>query len=239
MNGQSTSASRPETAAATPCTAAFFKVEGTLLRRGSLAAAAYFAGNGQGLRERALRLGHVAVAAAGFGLLGQNDRALANRISWASLRGMTEDRLHVLAEEFYEDHIRPGLLDSGVELIKRARRDGHRIVLVSESIDLLIAPLAEHIRRVDEVVCNRLEVRDGELTGRLADPVVGGHEVGRWIRDYADEHGIDLDRSVAYGAHAPDLLMLAAVGRPCAVNPDYTLRRAAVDSRWPVLDYAA
>jgi phosphoserine phosphatase len=31
--------------------------------------------------------------------------------------------------------------------------------------------------------------------------------------------------------------MLAAVGRPCAVNPDYTLRRAAREAGWPVMDY--
>lgn len=220
-------------------TAAFFRVEGTLLRRGTLGATAYFASNGQGLRERALRLGHVAVAAAGFGLLGQNDRALANRISWAALRGMSDDRLRVLAEEYVEDHVQPNILESGLELVRRARKDGHRVVLLSESIDLLVEPLAEEVRRIDDVVCNRLEIRHRECTGRLVEPVVGGHDGGRWIRAYADEHGVDLAHSVAYGCHGPDLLLLAAVGRPCAVNPDYTLRRAATESRWPVLDYAA
>lgn len=220
-------------------TAAFFRVEGTLLRRGTLAAAAYFAANAQGLRERALRLGQVAVAAAGFGLLGQNDRALANRISWAAVRGMSEDRLHVLAEEFVDVHVRPNVLESGLDVVRSARKDGHRIVLLSESIDLVVGPLADVIRNVDEGVCNRLEIRDGETTGRLLDPVVGGHDGGRWIREYAAERGIDLARSVAYGTHGPDLLLLAAVGRPCAVNPDYTLRRAAVESRWAILDYPA
>lgn len=220
-------------------TAAFFRVEGTLLRRGTLAATAYFAANGSGVRERALRLGHVAVAAAGFGLLGQNDRSLANRISWASLRGMSEDRLHVLAEEYVSEQVVPNVLESGLELVKRARREGHRIVLISESIDLLVEPLREHVRGVDRVVCNRLELRDGETTGRLAEPVVGGHDVGRQVAEYAALEGIDLARSLAYGCHAPDMLLLAAVGRPCAVNPDYTLRRAAVDARWPVMDFAA
>jgi HAD superfamily phosphoserine phosphatase-like hydrolase len=223
----------------TESTAAFFRVEGTLLKRGTVAAAGYFAANGQGFRERATRLGHVAIAAAGFGLLGQNDRALANRMTWAALRGMSEDRLAVLAEEYVEEQAKPNLLDSGLELISRARRAGHRIILVSESLDRIVRPLAEHARRIDDVVSNSLEIVDGETTGRLVEPIVGGHEGGRWVRAYAEEHRIDLGRSVAYGCHGPDLLMLAAVGEACAVNPDYTLRRAATEARWPILDYAA
>lgn len=223
----------------TQSTAAFFRVEGALLKRGTLATAAYFAANGQGFRERAARLGHVALAAAGFGLLGQNDRSLANRVTWAALRGMSDDRLAVLAEEYVDEQAVPALLDSGLELISRARRAGHRIVLVSESIDRIIKPIAEHVRGVDDVVCNSLEVVDGETTGRLEAPIVGGHDGGRWIRAYAAEHEIELARSVAYGCHGPDLLLLAAVGEACAVNPDYTLRRAASEAHWPVLDYVA
>ncbi len=220
-------------------TAAFFRVEGTLLKRGTTSMTAWFAANAQGTRERAFRLGHVALAATGFALLRQNERTLANRMAWASLRGMSEDRLHVLSEEYVDEHVLPNLLQSGLELIKKARRDGHRVVLISESIDLIMQPLAESLRGVDEVVCNRLELRDGETTGRLQEPVVGGHEAGPWIRAYAEQHNIDLSGSIAYGCHGPDLLLLAAVGQPCAVNPDFTLRRAATASRWPVLDYAA
>lgn len=222
-----------------PNTVAIFRVEGTLVRRGALAAAAYMAANGQGLRERALRVGHVAVAAPLFALLGQNDRALANRVTWAALRGMSDDRLHVLADEFYRLHVEPSILQSGVELVQKARRDGHRVVLLSDSVDRIVEPLAAHIRRVDTVVCNRLEVRDGEATGRLVEPVVGGHGGARWLQELAAREDIDLSRSVAYGSHGPDLLLLAAVGKPCAVNADYTLRRAATDAGWALLDYPA
>lgn len=222
-----------------PQTAAFFRVEGTLLKRTPAATAAWFSANAKGGRERVFRLGHAAVAAAGFGLLRQNDRALANRLAWAALRGMSEDRLAVLAEEYVDEHVIPNILDSGLELVSRARREGHRIVLISESLDLIAQPLAEHVRRVDDIICNTLELRDGETTGRLNDPVIGGHELGTWVTAYADEHKIDLSGSVAYGCHGPDLLLLSSVGNPCAVNADFTLRRAATAASWPLLDYAA
>lgn len=220
-------------------TAAFFRVEGVITKRGALAAAAYLAANGQGFRERAFRLGQLALAGPAVALLRQNDRTLTNRMAWAACRGMSEDRVAVLGEEYYDDFVSEKLLDSGIELIKRCRRAGHRIVLVSEGIRAVVGPLARAVRGVDDFFCNRLEFVDGETTGRLLDPVFGGHDAGAWVREYAAAHEIDLSRSLAYAAHGPDLLLLAAVGEPCAVNADFTLRRAATDARWPLLDYAA
>lgn len=219
-------------------TAAFFRVEGTLVGQGVLAATAYLAGNAQGFAERAIRLGHVVLAAPVFGLLGQNDRTLANRIAHLAYRGMSEDRVAVVGEEYFEDVLKDKVLEAGRELLKRARGDGHRVVLLSEQLSHVVSPLAAHLG-ADDMVCNRLEFKDGAATGRLLDPVIGGHDGGRWVTRYAEEHGLDLARSVAYAAHGPDLLLLAAVGRPCAVNPDFTLRRAAREADWPVMEYRA
>jgi phosphoserine phosphatase len=217
--------------------AVFVRIEGVLTGRGVRAAAAYFAANAAGLRERALRLGHLAWTAPVYELLGQNDRVLANRLAYLALRNMSEDRLAELAGEYWENVLREHVLSDGVELLRRARSEGKRVVLLADSIDAVVKPLVEHLRCVDDYVCNRLEFRAGYATGKLLDPVIGGHDGGRFVTTYAQEHDIDLAASAAYGAHGPDALMLAAVGRPCAVNPDYTLRRAAREAGWPVMDY--
>ena len=86
--------------------AAFFRAEGVLLSRGVLAATAYYAANAQKFSERALRLGVVALSAPLQGLLGQNDRTLANRLAFLAARGMSEDRLAELGEEY-------GVTDTG------------------------------------------------------------------------------------------------------------------------------
>jgi phosphoserine phosphatase len=101
----------------------------------------------------------------------------------------------------------------------------------------VVQRLVAHLRHVDEYICNRLELRDGYATGKLLEPVVGGHDSASWARRYADEGGIDLSRSVVYAAHGPDLLLMSSVGMPCAVNPDFTLRRAARQTDWPIIDY--
>jgi len=220
-------------------TAAFIRAEAIIVSKGVVAATAYLAVNRPGLRERVFRLGQAMLAAPLHGLLGQNDRTLGNKVAHLALRDMTLDRVTVLAEEYVEDILRDEIFDGGVDLIKRARDEGHRIVLISEGIAPVMEALVQHVRGVDELVCNHLEVKNGRATGKLLEPIVGGHEGGRWVRDYAEKHDIDLAGSVAYAAHAPDLLLLAAVGRPCAVNPDYTLRKAAEEADWPVIEYSS
>lgn len=221
----------------TPSTAAFFRTEGTLLARGACSAAAYFAANGAGFAERAWKLGQVALTTPVYSLLGQSDRVLANRLAYLPLRNMSEDRIAELAEEYFDGILRERILHGGTELLRKARQQGHRVVLISDGLGEVTELLAAHLRHVDDFVCNRLEMRDGYATGKLLEPVVGGHDSALWARRYADEHGVDLGRSVVYAAHGPDLLLLSAVGQPCAVNPDFTLRRAARQADWPILDY--
>ena len=218
-------------------TAAFFRLEGALVAADAVPAAAYFAMHRQGLRARALGLGQVALCAPIYRVLGQSDRVLANRLVYLALRNMSEDRITELADEYVEDVLGARVLESGVDLLRKAKGAGHRTILVSDSIAQVVEPLVRRLRHVDDFICNHLELRDGSATGKLREPVVGGHDSLRWARGYAAEHGIDLGRSVAYLTHGPDLPLLTAVGRPCAVNPDFTLRRAARDAAWPVLDY--
>jgi HAD superfamily phosphoserine phosphatase-like hydrolase len=217
-------------------TTAFFRLEGILVDRGALAASAYFASNAQGLAERALRIGALALGTPVYGWLAQNDRTLATRAAYLSLRHMSEDRIAELADEYFSEILKERLYERGKELVKQARKDGHRVVLLSEGIEQVVVHLAEAFG-ADTFVCNRLEFAGGEATGKLIDPIIGGHDSSRWVKQYATEHGIDLKRSIAYAAHGADILLLAAVGGACAVNPDFALRAAARDADWPVLEY--
>ncbi len=216
-------------------TAAFFRVEGTLLERTSMHAAAWLVSNAAGVGERVARLGNVALAAP-LRMAGEmTTGATATRMTWMGVRGMTEDRLAVLAEEYFEKFVDGETLEVGADLLKDAKKQGRRIVLISDNLDWIIAPFAEQLG-ADDVICNRLEIRRGKATGRLDEPVVGGNVAGQWARAFAKEHSVDLERSWAYGASAADGLLLSAIGQPCAVNPDRQLRRLARDHHWPVVE---
>src|SRR5690606_34146507 len=148
-------------------TAAFFRAEGVILSTGVMQAAAFMAAQRAGMRERVLRFGQVALSLPVVGLLGQNDRTLGNRLAYLSYRDMSEDRLAILADEYVEDILKEKILESGRELLRKAKREGHRVVLISESLQEVMTALREHLRDVDDVICNRLEYRDHKATGRL------------------------------------------------------------------------
>ena len=125
------------------------------------------------------------------------------------------------------------------DLTGLARQARDSVVLLTEALSFVADHLAEHLGPIEHVLANRLEIKSDLATGRLLDPVVGGFEAGRWVRSFAEERGLDLGRSRAYASKGPDLMLLTAVGEPCAVNPDFTLRRAAKEADWPVVYYDA
>lgn len=211
--------------------AAFFRVEGALTSRTAGFTAAWLAANSQQVTHRLTRLGAVALAAP---LQLADDPALSARVAFMGLRGMSEDRLEVLGEEFHETWLRHALRPVGVDLVARARQAGRRVILVSDNVDVVVRHLAAALG-ADEVVCNRLEVRNGRVTGRLFDPVVG-RLGGERLREWARARGVDLAASCGYGASAVDSTLLSALGLPCAVQPDRALRRIARDLDWPVVE---
>jgi HAD superfamily phosphoserine phosphatase-like hydrolase len=211
-------------------------VEGVLVDRGALAASAYFASNAQGFAERAFRVASLALGAPVYGYLSQNDRTLATRAAYVTLRHMSEDRIAELADEYYADILKDRIFERGRDLIKQAKKKGHRVVLLSEGISEVVARLREELG-ADAILCNRMEYERGDATGKLIEPIIGGHDAGKWVKRYAHDEGIDLSHSTAYAAFGADLLLLSAVGQPCAVNADFALRAAARDADWPVLEY--
>jgi len=114
------------------------------------------------------------------------------------------------------------------------RAAGHHVLLVSDHPDLAVAPLRDHVG-ADELVCNRLDVVDRRLTGRLLGPVVNGRVDGGWLRAHARRHGLDPSSILAYGGQGEDATLLSGATHPCAVTPAPSLLRLATELGWPVV----
>jgi HAD superfamily hydrolase (TIGR01490 family) len=125
-------------------------------------------------------------------------------------------------------------LPDALAQVKAHRDAGHRTILVTGSIDLMVAPLAPYF---DEVVAGRMHERDGVLTGYLADPPLVDEARAAWLRNYAEVNDIDLKHSYGYGDSHADVTWLGLLGNPNAVNPDAQLYRFAQDKYWNVLDW--
>jgi HAD superfamily hydrolase (TIGR01490 family) len=216
--------------------AAFYDVDGTLVRMNIVHTYGYYAMNrGSVLGIAGRTLSTLAKAPLFAALDAFAGRKIFNEIFYRSYAGLTEDRLLGLAEEMFEDSLKPALFPGARDLIEEARRAGCRVVLVSGVLDFTLRPLARYVG-ADDVIANKMQFVGGVATGKVIPPIIEGANKANAVREYCVREKLALDKSHAYSDSASDYPMLSVVGRPTAVNPDLRLRALARAYNWPVLD---
>lgn len=111
-------------------------------------------------------------------------------------------------------------------LVTMVQRLGFQVGLVSGGFAEVVEPLAASLG-ITMTRANRLEVRDGRLTGRVDGPVVDRAAKATALRDFAHLSHVPLERTVAIGDGANDLDMLAAAGLGIAFNAKPVVREQA------------
>jgi HAD superfamily hydrolase (TIGR01490 family) len=214
--------------------AAFFDVDGTLVRTNIVHAFAYYALNQGSIFGTALRTVRTAASVPLYWALDKANRKVFNEIFYQSYRGISQDRLLELAGDLFREVLLPAIHPGTPRLLEEARAAGCRIVLVTGALDFTMADLARHLG-ADDLIANRMHFVEGFATGRVVPPIVEGAHKAVIIRDYCVRHGLALDKSHAYSDSFSDYPMLAVVGHPAAVNPDLRLRNVARAYEWPIL----
>jgi HAD superfamily hydrolase (TIGR01490 family) len=215
--------------------AAFYDVDGTLIKINIVHAFAFYAARHASLAESTRRTIQTALSIPVFWAADKLSRKWFNEIFYRSYEGASEDRLVVLADELFEDVIKPNIYPRAKELIDESRRAGVRQVLISGALDFTMRPLAKYLG-ADDLIANQLEFVDHYATGKLKKPFVAGATKADIMRAYAKQHDVDLAESWAYTDSFSDYPMLAVVGHPTACNPDFRLRSLARSYDWPVLE---
>jgi thioester reductase-like protein len=149
----------------------YWRVEGSLLELTTVRPIGFFTWNAQTFTERWVRRGLVLLMALLRPFLYAVNRKFATRMVHTVLRGISRDRLDLLGEEYFQYKLKPYLKPDGVQALSALVESGKKIVLVSQGLDHVMRPLAQHLG-VKWLIANRLEFRDGMGTGRLLDPVV-------------------------------------------------------------------
>src|ERR1700682_3754057 len=163
-----------------PRSVTYWRVEGSLLEVGAMRLVGFFTWNAQSFSERwARRLGMAAMALS-RPLAYAASRTFATRLLHTLLRGVSQDRLDLLGEEYFQYVLKPQLRREAMEKLLAAVRGGEEVVLVSQLLDHVLRPLANHFG-ISSFVSNRLEFRDGYATGRLVSPIVRPRGPLAWI----------------------------------------------------------
>lgn len=150
------------------------------------------------------------------------------------LYGKEPAAIEPVAAEFVRRQICPSLSRQGLDALETHRRAGHTLVLVTASLDFLIAPLAAFLR-IDTVLAAKPERTPRGYTGRLLAPFPYGHGKRQVLEQCAARQGLVLERSYAYGDSPGDVEFLRLVGHPLVVNPIRGMARIARRHQWPVV----
>jgi HAD superfamily hydrolase (TIGR01490 family) len=165
----------------------------------------------------------------------QRDRSQLIRLVNRRFQGYRTEDLRVLLSGKLGRSIRASIRPAALELIEEHRRAGHRTVLVTGALDVLVSPLADLF---DDIVATHMdEDASGVMSGYLATPPVVDEARANWLRKYAAQHGVNLAKSYGYGDSHADASWLELVGTPTAVNPDLGLYSLAKKKRWKVLEW--
>jgi len=130
---------------------------------------------------------------------------LKARFARAFLGGLSQDEISALARRFAEAHARKLLRPDAVRSWKRWQGAGARMVIVTASPDLIVAPFARGLG-ADTLLGTRLQFdAGGRFTGRLEGENCRGEEKVRRLREV---FGDDVRLEAAYGDTGGDHAML-------------------------------
>jgi len=111
-------------------------------------------------------------------------------------------------------------------LVRTLKRLGFTVAVVSGGFIEVVGPLAADLG-IDHAHANRLDIKDGLLTGGLVGEIVDRQGKAEALRRFAAAEHLPMSRTVAIGDGANDLDMLAAAGLGVAFNAKPIVREQA------------
>ncbi len=164
--------------------------------------------------------------------LERRSRAEFQRSFYREYNGLDYEVMKGLGREALDAVTLRRIYPEGMRRIREHKRAGHRVLLLTGALDVVVEPLAELLEV--EVDCAHLLTKEGRLTGDLQSPPPAGEARGTLLEEYAARNGIVLAESFAYADSLSDLPMMELVGTPVAVNPDARLSQVAGQRGWRI-----
>ncbi|MCC5952011.1 MAG: HAD-IB family hydrolase [Acidimicrobiia bacterium] len=213
---------------------AAFDLENTLIASNVVASYAWLASRRLDRSDRVRFTLQALRDAPGWLAQDRKDRSDFLRFFYRNYDGAPIGQLEEDAAEMFSELLLAKSFPAGIRRVREHRRLGHRTVLITGALDVVVDPLRPLF---DDVIAASLGSEGGRLNGELTATPPTGETRAQVLADYADEHGYDLAESVAYADSASDLPMLELVGFPVAVNPETRLAALARTRGWLVEDW--
>ncbi len=123
-------------------------------------------------------------------------------------------------------HQRTPLTPGARELVSVVQRLGYKTAVLSGGFDYFSSRLKKELR-LDYAFSNRLEIKEGKLTGEILGEIVDGKKKLALMEEIAKKEKIPLSQVIAIGDGANDLPMITHAGMGIAFNAKPVVREAA------------
>ncbi len=137
----------------------------------------------------------------------------------ALLKGLEESKLKEIGE-------RLPLTEGAEKLAKILKRLNFSTAIISGGFDYFGEILKKRLG-FDYIYANRLEIKEGRLTGRVVGDIVDGNRKAFLLQELAKKQNISLEQVIAVGDGANDLPMLSKAGLGIAFRAKPIVKKSA------------
>lgn len=133
--------------------------------------------------------------------------------------GIDESELQIYVKEFYEKVISKILYDDAIEMIKKLKQKGYRVILISASAEFYLREFY-NIKEVDKVIGTIYEFGKGDIKGGILGENCKGEEKVKRLLKYIEEEKIEInyEESYMFSDSLSDAPLLELVGHPYLIN---------------------
>jgi HAD superfamily hydrolase (TIGR01490 family) len=144
------------------------------------------------------------------------------------------EKLYQWREQFIDQKIRPLILPSAQELVKKHRDKGDTLMVITATNRFVTEPIVD-LFGIKTMLATEPELVDGRYTGQyVGAPCYQQGKVSR-LASWLKENSADLNESTFYSDSHNDIPLLEKVTSPVAVDPDDKLKSYASAQGWQII----
>jgi HAD superfamily hydrolase (TIGR01490 family) len=158
-------------------------------------------------------------------------KIMERMLGW--VKGLPEQELKNLCSEVLSEDLLPSVHSEVHDELKMHKARNARIIILSSSLEQICQGVADRLK-MDGIICSKLEVSNGHLTGLPEGNLCYGQEKLIRLKEYCEKNNNKTEDSWYYGDSISDLPALEVVGNPVCINPDRQLRKKAAAKGWKI-----
>lgn len=195
---------------------AIFDVDYTLTKRETLRQLFYFI-----IKKKPQNIIYLprAIISGIFFVMGIYDEKNTKESFLKFIDGLDEKDMRNLVKEFYEEKLSKILYEDGINMIRKLKKQGCKIYLISASPEFYLNELYA-IEEVDKIIGSKFLVEEGKHRSQMHGNNCKGEEKVKRLKEELKKDNIEVDfeNSYMFSDSLSDLPLLNLVGKPYLIN---------------------